>query len=268
MRIKGYPLPVAARIAGSRAVRRLRPALPDRYRLYRAPGGRIYLNLRESNMMVDRAFGVYEHWKTELLREMLKPGMTCVDVGVNKGYFSLLMARLTGAGGRVLSFEPDPENRRWIERSISENGYSSIQLFPWALSDAEGEATFYPGRKSGWGSLHHVESQADPERQPFTVPLRRLDAVLPELGVGAPDVIKIDVEGADLQVLRGATGVLDAGTRVVMDVDVREREEKEELFSIFSDRGYRIYDIGATLRPATTPADVAKHLIASREPLG
>jgi hypothetical protein len=66
--------------------------IPDRYFPYRLAGGRIYLNVKESPMMLARAFGMYEVEKMEAVRVLLRPGATFVDVGANKGDFTLLAA--------------------------------------------------------------------------------------------------------------------------------------------------------------------------------
>ena len=69
--------------------------------------------------------------------------MVFVDVGANKGDFSLLAQRLVGDGGLVIAVEPEPENCHWIKKSIAANGYHGIRLVEASLSDGEGEATLY-----------------------------------------------------------------------------------------------------------------------------
>jgi FkbM family methyltransferase len=197
-------------------------------------------------MMVDRAFGLYEYWKTEWLKRIVRPGMSCVDVGANKGDFTLLMAALTGADGRVLSFEPDPENFRWLARTVSEGSLSHVKLSSVALSDHEGEAIFYPGKKSGWGTLRVDAARNSEERAPLSVQLRKLDDVLE----GEADVIKIDVEGTERDVLRGALRtVRSPRLTVVMDLDSDDARERAETFALLEDAGFRLYRIGAELSP-------------------
>ena len=205
------------------------------------------MNLRESHMMRDRALGVYEYWKTQLVMDVVKPGMTVVDVGVNKGYFSLLFAKLMNDYGKVLSFEPDPTNCYWIRKSIEANNYKSIKLFQLALSDNDGTASFYPGKKSGWGSLFFSPYGSTPTQKPIIVKTRKLDDLLNEQRIDSIDIIKIDVEGADLMVLKGAHSTLERCKHVIMDIDVKSEEAKKQIFNILSSYGFRIYRIGRKL---------------------
>src|SRR5208282_5758959 len=110
----------------------------DRYEIYRVQGGLIYLNLHESAAMVQRAMSAYEPAKHALIRRRLRPGMTFIDVGANKGDFTLLAARLVGESGTVISIEPEPENHSMLLRSIELNGYANIRVMHVALSDREG----------------------------------------------------------------------------------------------------------------------------------
>jgi FkbM family methyltransferase len=189
--------------------------LEERYRPYPFAGGLIYLDVDESPAMRRRAEGRFEPEKVAALQRLLKPGMTFVDVGSNKGDFSLIAAQVMNDDGRVLAFEPMPENCRWIRKSIELNGYRSIRLFELALSDEQGRALLYLGKRSGWHSLLPKEG-----RETIEVPTRTLDAVLAESGDAHVDVLKVDVEGAELPVLRGAERTLaDAGlTAILIDV--------------------------------------------------
>ena len=221
--------------------------LPNRYFLIEYYGGKIYLNLKESVMMMDRALGVYEYWKTKLFLNVIKEGMTIIDIGVNKGYFSLLFAKLMNDKGKVLSFEPEPNNCFWFRKSIQANGYSCIKLFQYALSDREGSVNLYRGKKSGWGSLF-LSSYT--EEKTITAKTRKLDNVLKDEGMNKVDIIKIDVQGADLLVLKGAERTLKRqNIKLVMDVDIKSLTERKQLFDFLESRGFKIFGIGKELTP-------------------
>jgi FkbM family methyltransferase len=119
---------------------RIKPILPRGYHRYRVPGGRLYLDLRESSMMLARALHIYEPEKVAAFREHLRPGMTFVDVGANKGDFTLLAASLVGPSGRVISVEPGPTNQRWLQRSVAESGYRNVECVEAALGATPGTA--------------------------------------------------------------------------------------------------------------------------------
>jgi len=246
----------------SRRLSRMAFLLPNTYFLIRYCGGKIYLNLRESAMMMDRALGIYEYWKRKIFLNTVKEGMTIVDIGVNKGYFSLLFAKLMNDRGKVLSFEPDPDNCFWVRKSIQANGYRCIELFQYALSDKEGSVTFYLGKKSGWGS---VFPSSLTEEKAITVKTRKLDNVLKEEGMNKVDIIKIDVQGADLLVLKGAETTLKRqNIKLAMDVDVKSLGERNQLFDFLESCGFKIFRIGKELTPIEKIDEKIKDIYAMK----
>jgi len=193
--------------------------MPGFYYPYKFEGGRVYLNIKESRMMLMRALGCYEESKHLAFKQFLHPGATFVDVGCNKGDFTLLASRLVGPQGRVLSFEPHPENCRWIRKSIAKNEYSNISLYEMALSDSNGTAQLHIGEKSGFHTL--LAGQPQREHGIIEVKTRRLDDLLAEIGFDRPiNALKIDVEGADMHVLRGARETIARSPGIVIFLDV------------------------------------------------
>lgn len=197
---------------------KIRWLIPDRYSVYSVAGGKIYLNVKESSMMLARSFGLYEQEKMKAVQAFLKRGDSFVDVGGNKGDFALLAAKLAGENGNVVCVEPEPTNLGWIRRSIELNGYKNIHLCNLALSDHDGECTLYLGTKSGFHTL--LSGAPDRDKGSVTVKTRTLDNLLRELEVRAVNVLKIDVEGAELQVLKGATETIRANPDMVILLDV------------------------------------------------
>ena len=194
----------------------------DRLEIYRVEGGLIYLNLRESAMMVQRAMGAYEPAKHALIRRHLRPGMTFVDVGANKGDFTLLAARLAGDSGRVISIEPEPENHSILQRSIALNDYTNINVMRIALSDRDGVADLQIGSTSG----SHTLSAEFMGSRTVEVPIRTLDGVLSKQQLESVDMIKIDVQGLELAVLRGAAETLRSNPRIILLLDLPKQSEK------------------------------------------
>jgi FkbM family methyltransferase len=211
-----------------------------RYRPYRVAAGLIYLDVSESVPMQRRAIGKFEADKVRALQELLKPGMTFVDVGANKGDFTLLAAKVMGDRGRVLAFEPVPDNLHWLRKSIALNGYRSVEVIEIALSDTAGRAPIHLGTFSGWHSLVHTEGGTG---ETIEVETRTLDSVLEERG-GRADVIKIDVEGAELQVLRGAERTLGAGGPLTVFVECHPHRgvDPAEIWDVFATHGFSFRD--------------------------
>lgn len=211
---------------------------PGGHRPYQVPGGWIYLNIRESSMMLDRALGCYEPEKHAALRHFLRPGMTFVDVGCNKGDFALAAASLVGESGRVLAFEPAPENCRWIRRSVERNRYITIDLEEFALGDRDCTSQLHLGETSGSHTL--LDGQLPRERGVIETPTRRLDDVV---DLRLPDAIKIDVEGFELQVLAGAREVLRRNPEIVVFLDVHPHlgVKTEPICQFFAEEGFDLY---------------------------
>ena len=140
---------------------------------------------------------------------LLWPGMTVIDVGANKGYFSLLAAKRVLPGGRVISYEPAPRNFSDIQVTIDSNSYHHWTVRPCAVSSAPGEAElFLTGVESGsgWGSLRQPKSD---QVARVKVPLVTLATEMESLGVEHIDLLKMDIEGHELEALRGALPLLD-----------------------------------------------------------
>ena len=156
------------------------------------------------------AFGLYELTTVQLIKRLLKPGDHFVDVGANIGYFTLMAAQWVGPTGRVDAFEPEPTNyQRLIDHLALNNLIDQVHIHQMAVSDKAGQAKIYtykgdPHFNHGtaslfphpWGNPHDVEVTTD-----------RLDVVLAGFH---PRVIKMDVEGAEADVVVGMSHLLKA----------------------------------------------------------
>lgn len=133
--------------------------------------------------------------------------MTFIDVGANKGDFTLFTGHLIGESGKVIAVEPAPENIHWLNKSLAENELENITLVDAALSDENGHATFRLGDRSGWGNL--LPDRDELEDGTIEVRTVTLDSLVPELELDRVDAVKIDVEGGEVAVVRGAEETID-----------------------------------------------------------
>ena len=133
----------------------------------------------------------------------VEEGDSVIDAGANVGFFSLLLARLVGQGGRVLSIEPGANNVQKLVHNIKLNNIANITLGTVALADSNREIDFYLCNDSGINSAWVNEAAS---RQKTTVNGVRLDDIW--VGKIAPKLIKMDIEGSELQALRGARNLL------------------------------------------------------------
>jgi FkbM family methyltransferase len=148
----------------------------------------------------------------------VRPKMIVFDIGANVGFYSVISARLVGPDGGVAAFEPLPDNVRMISHNAALNSFRQISVQELALGRESGHATFVVSADPNWGMLASVGApgRVVGERK---VRIARLDSLIREGTVPRPDLIKIDVEGAETDVLEGAAETL-ATARPVLFVDL------------------------------------------------
>jgi len=152
--------------------------------------------------------GAYEPHLTAVFERYCTPGMTVVDVGANLGYYSLLASRLVGPSGRVVALEPNSENCRLLLSSLRMGGVTNVRLVPVAADTGAGWA-YYSTHVGSNGGL--IEA-SDLLKHPGTVvPTFRLD----DLVEGPVGFLKMDVEGAEGRVVKGATRVIEKDRPIV-----------------------------------------------------
>jgi FkbM family methyltransferase len=144
--------------------------------------------------------GSYEHGKQRLFSENIPRGSTVYDLGANVGFYTLLASHMTGPEGHVVSFEPLPENLVFLHRHVRVNRAANVEVVEAAVSDRAGEASFAVGGNRSVGKLADAGV--------LTVKTVTIDGFVGSGRAAPPDVMKIDVEGAELSVLRGAESVL------------------------------------------------------------
>ena len=188
----------------------LRALVPpeDRTFLAHSPGGgRVRLRYREVIGFLRLVHGSFEDAEVETLMEAARPGTVAVDIGANVGIFTVPLARAVGTDGTVWAFEPLPENLDRLHANVTENQLANVRLFAAAASDTDGALSFHVAGDSAYGSTREVFSGWGTGRS-LTVPAVRLDAEWRTRGMPFVSVIKIDVEGAELAVLRGSRDVI------------------------------------------------------------
>jgi FkbM family methyltransferase len=214
--------------------------------------------------------GAYYDLPTQLLlREMLRPGDTFVDIGANEGMISLLASRLVGQTGRVISFEPNPIPRSYLERAIEQNGIVNIQVEPYGVGD---EHVVLPLRvpkiNSGQGSFGEPDSSAG-DAYELECEIKPADQLLRDC---APSLVKIDVEGFEYRVLQGIRETLERNTPpVIMELIGahlhRAGTTVEEVSNFMAALGYSAETLnwkkgqGVFLTPAKLSDEMAQDVI-------
>ena len=148
-----------------------------------------------------RLDGDYEPETRQVIQTLLKPGMTFVDLGAHIGYFALLGAQAVTDTGRVFAFEPTPDTCRTLDLNCQANGLSHrIQVEPLAISDAPGTVRFVCEPSS---TSNKIVADSTPSERVIEAECTSLDAYFESQGWPRVDLIKMDVEGAELAAFRG-----------------------------------------------------------------
>lgn len=144
-------------------------------------------------------YGAHEKREIDLLCSLVRPGDQVMDVGANIGIYSLYLSRAVGRTGRVIAVEPDPDNLALLKENLEINGCANVTVLPCALGEQSGEARLFQNDDNR-GNLSFADLGETGES--VCIAVRRSEDALEELGL-RPTVAKIDVEGAEPQVISG-----------------------------------------------------------------
>lgn len=193
------------------------PLLEHRHQFHTLPDDPFWFRLE---LLTGRHEVETTHW----LRSLAQSGMTVLDVGAHVGYYTRLASALVGTEGQVIAFEPHPRNVQMLRHNTAHLPNVSVQ--PVALAEQAGTAELHDYlMMSASGSLHFDERLRDVQRaqmtdydiaprargfqpQTYTVPTARADDLLAMMGVTRVDLIKMDIEGAELGALRGMAATI------------------------------------------------------------
>jgi FkbM family methyltransferase len=203
----------------------------------------IWTDLIGSSICVD---GYYDMPSVRVLRRLLQKGMTFIDVGTHVGQYTLLAANLVAPAGAVHSFEPQPDTFDLLKHNIEANGVLNVHLNQCALGETKSQVQLYVARPDniGQSSLRRPDNYSGTS---ITVPCQSLDDYAEEQGIHRIDLIKIDVEGAELGVLKGARKILSRGSKPHLIVEFWEPFQREcgtscdEMAAFLKDHGYKLF---------------------------
>lgn len=190
----------------------------------------------------------------QMVRRVLQPGDCFVDIGANLGMLSLLASAAVGESGRVLAFEPNPRLIARIKRTLARNQIDNVDVVHAAISDQPGTADLHVySDHPGWGSLSDRGPEGAAETATFTVPLQSGDDLLADTDPEQPMLMKIDVEGHEVPVLRSLQKTLPTRWPLVICefVDAHQKRagySAAELRGELERHGYRAFVLEARRR--------------------
>lgn len=176
----------------------------------------------------------------EALHRTVAPGATVYDVGANIGFFSVLAGLLTGPHGRVIGFEPVPDVAQLARAAVARNGMARhVEIRTQAVSATAGREQLHVVGEASWSHLagrgRHPDTVAT-----IDVDVVTLDTLLDDVGAPPPDVVKLDVEGSEVDVLRGAVRLLREHRPTLI---VELHETNAEVADLLQEAGYTVENL-------------------------
>jgi FkbM family methyltransferase len=198
---------------------RLRYFLPQKTELTTLPFGSKWVS-RDGALDRELKSGTFENHEMGFVSCFLREGMNVLDIGAHHGLYTLLASKLVGRSGKVFAFEPSPRERKRLKQHLKLNACANVKVEDFALGSVDGLADLFvvDGEEDYCNSLRPPAVRAKTRK--VAVEISTLDGFLERERIGRVDFIKIDVEGAELEVLKGASKLLDSRERPVFLIEV------------------------------------------------
>jgi FkbM family methyltransferase len=196
------------------------PHLPAPLRL---PFGAWWL-VRADNAGLPISQGKFEEAEIAFVGRFVKPGMTVLDIGAHHGLYTLLASKRTGPNGRVFSFEPSTRERNALLQHLRMNRCKNVTVEALAVGSENTDAQLYvvEGTQTGCNSLRKPAEDVSGTFKPLTVHVVKLDDWLASRKIEKVDFLKLDVEGGELEVLKGAFSLITGKGRPTILAEVQD----------------------------------------------
>lgn len=189
----------------------------------------------------------YREHESLLLSHFVRSGDVCLDIGANLGSYSYCLSRIVSDTGKVFAFEPVSQTYKGLESNLTKTKSTNVFAYNLGFSDSEGNATIFVPNLVGLpshGRAHLSSPTADEIGECVEVRLTTIDKFHDEHGLGRINFMKMDVEGAELLVLKGATKVLNQYTPALL-LEIEEQHTRnydytpQEIFRMLNSSGYQ-----------------------------
>ncbi|MFC1869617.1 FkbM family methyltransferase [Thermodesulfobacteriota bacterium] len=196
----------------------------------------------------------FEESEAALLRHLARLGMKVIDVGANIGLYTVLLGNLVGKTGHVWSFEPFPPVVNYLKKNIELNKLTNITVIEMAVAEKEGVLDFhvFPEGCDVYNSLGAANRPTEQLQAVQKIPVRvtTLDTIAYEVGITEIDLLKIDVEGAEERVLKGAEKIIRRNPNIKIIMEIYEPSAKQcgcssdRMIEMLLEWGFSIFKIG------------------------
>lgn len=190
-----------------------------------------------------RTFKTHEPLSTQLISKELKPGMTCLDIGANIGYYVLLESKIVGKEGKVIAVEPSPYNFQCLEKNLEFPENHNVEAYNFAAGDVEGNIRFFVNERSN-GCQVLYEGRKIPNRpgKVIQVPIKTMDKFVEENNFESLDFVRIDVEGYEYNIFEGMENTIEK-FKPIIQIEVHKGhmgiEKTKKFFEFFKKHNYQ-----------------------------
>lgn len=186
-------------------------------------------------------FQTHEPLTTKLLSKELKKGMTCLDVGGNIGYYTMLESRIVGDEGKVIVIEPSPQNFEHLKKNLELQKSSNVKAYNFAAGDRDGEVNFLVYSESNGSFTIPDGEETNIPGDIIKVPSRRLDSFLEEKSIDKVDFVRMDVEGYEGYIIKGLKKTIEK-SKPIFQIEVHSsllgKKGTQEFLKKFQAAGY------------------------------
>jgi FkbM family methyltransferase len=190
------------------------------------------------------------------LLALVQPGMVVYDIGANVGFFTVILARLVGPTGRVVAFEPLVRNVDWLHHNMRVNGFDQVEVRSAAVGATSGITSFLTSTENTWGSLASSGKSVASPAGVVDVSVIALDD-LAATDAPRPHLLKIDIEGGEVDALRGAAAFLERERPILL---VELHSTQAAIAELLERYRYRSVVLGSVAEVARSPWDA--HVLA------
>ena len=224
----------------------------------------IFLELDQSDPVASGAIalGVYERYESELFRSKIKPGMAIIDIGANLGYYTAIASRLAGESGSVIAFEPEPNFFKLLSKNISRNNMKNVACFELAIAEKDGLTDLYLSNEN---KGHNSIIPSEELKTSVQIKTTTLDALLASQKITKVDMIKMDVEGAEILALEGMKNTLIQHFPLLFlefspHSIIKIKRNPMDFLSTLQKIGYSIFEINKASQCLNNVTDIQKFI--------
>ena len=210
----------------------------------RVPGGEVFADLNEYIGRAAFFSGDLDRKITWICQQIVREGDTALDIGANIGIVSVILSKIVGQTGFVHSFEPNPALSRQLHETMAHNEIRNVKVHSTALGSTDGHMELtIPSENKGAASL--VRKTNDPDAESVDVKISRLDDICDDENIQSVRFVKIDVEGFETEVFKGADTLLSSIRPDAILFELNERTEDsfddEPLIRLLRDYDYDFF---------------------------